>query len=402
MLTCQKERFSIPETVHYLNCAYMSPQMKSVEAIGHKALALKSQPFRIQVDDFFSTVNGLKQAFAELCGVSEPDRIALIPSVSYGISTVANNISLQAGEKIVLAGEQFPSNYYPWKRLADRSGGIIEMVDAPESDSRAQAWNEAILKAIDDKTRVAALGHVHWTDGTRFDLLAIRERCRAVGALLIIDGTQSVGALPFSIAEIQADALICAGYKFLMGPYSIGLAYFGPYFDEGRPLEENWINRLGSRDFKNLVNYQDAYQPLAGRYSVGEQSNFLLAPMQLTAIRQLLEWRPARIQEYTRRLTAKTIARLLEMGCLVEKESWRCGHLFGVRLNDRFDEQKLKAAFQKRQVHVSLRGAAIRIAPHLYNDSKDLENLVSCFEEARRNTRGVHAMKTTSISGWTK
>lgn len=383
MLTCQKHLFSLPDSVTYLNCAYMSPQLKSVEAAGREALRRKSQPFLIQPEDFFTTVAEVKRLFAELIQLDEPGRVAVIPSASYGISSAARNISLRPGEEILVTGEQFPSNFYPWKRLADEHGGRLKVVSAPRSGHRTQAWNEAILQSITARTRVVALGHVHWTDGALFDLPSIRERSREVGALLIIDGTQSVGALPFSVAELQPDALICAGYKFLMGPYSIGLAYFGPSFDEGRPLEENWINRLDSEDFKGLVNYRDAYQPLAGRYSVGEQSNFILIPMQLEALRQLLAWQPARIQAYCRNISDPAVERLLELGALAEPAERRCGHLFGVRLNDRFDEQKLAEAFQRRSVYVSLRGSAIRIAPHVYNETDDLQALTQCFEEAR-------------------
>jgi selenocysteine lyase/cysteine desulfurase len=126
------------------------------------------------------------------------------------------------------------------------------------------------------------MGHIHWADGTLFDLVAIRKKAHSLGAKLIIDGTQSVGALPFSVQEIQPDALICAGYKWLMGPYSIGMAYYADSFNDGQPLEYNWINRLNSEDYSQLVNYQDSYKPKADKYSVGESSNFNLPPVVTT------------------------------------------------------------------------------------------------------------------------
>ncbi|HBX65139.1 MAG TPA: aminotransferase, partial [Balneolaceae bacterium] len=93
-----------------------------------------------------------------------------------------------------------------------------------------------------------------------------------------------------------SDALICAGYKWLMGPYSIGLAYYGPALDDGNPVEENWINRYESENFANLVNYNDEYQPGALRYEVGEHSNFILVPMMLKAVQQLNQWGVENIQ----------------------------------------------------------------------------------------------------------
>ncbi|MEL6942788.1 MAG: aminotransferase, partial [Bacteroidota bacterium] len=89
MLTCQKHLFDIPENIHYLNGAYMSPQMKAISEIGQAAVLKKSQPFHFSVDDFFQPVEQLKALFAQLIKAENPQRIAIIPSVSYGISTIA-------------------------------------------------------------------------------------------------------------------------------------------------------------------------------------------------------------------------------------------------------------------------------------------------------------------------
>ncbi len=385
MLTSQKSLFQLPDTVSYLNCAYLSPQLRSVESAGIQALAKKNMPFTLFPNDFFEPVQQAKSLFARLIQSSEPERIALIPSVSYGIATVARNIRLKSKHNIVVAEDQFPSNMYSWHRLAEVSGAKIKTVKAPAAENRTQAWNEAILNAIGNKTRLVAIGNVHWADGTWFDLMEIRRKTREVGALLVIDGTQSVGALPIDVDTLQPDALICAGYKWLLGPYSTGLAYYGPAFDKGTPIEENWINRLHSEDFKNLVNYQPAYQPGAGRYSVGEQSNFVLLPMLIAALEQLLDWGIQNIQDYTKQLSAKPLEQLQEMGCRIEPASYRCGHLFGIRPDeDAFDIELLSEIFTKKQVFVSLRGNAIRVAPHLYNDENDFDKLIDCFEEARK------------------
>jgi selenocysteine lyase/cysteine desulfurase len=246
----QRHLFNIPPDIAYFNGAYMSPQLKTVEIAGMEALQRKGRPFDISVEDFFSPVQRLKTSFAQLINTSEPDRIAILPSVSYGLAQVVNNIKAPAGSNIVLMEEQFPSNYYSWKRLAEQQNISLRVVSAPEGFPRSKAWNDAILANIDQHTVAVSMGHVHWADGTLFDLETISQKAKSVGALLVIDGTQSVGALPFDLARIQPDALICGGYKWLMGPYSIGLGYFGPAFDDGVPIEENWINRKNSADFK--------------------------------------------------------------------------------------------------------------------------------------------------------
>ena len=96
---------------------------------------------------------------------------------------------------------------------------------------------------------------------------------------MIIDGSQSIGALPYDNENIKPDALFTVGYKWLLGPFSLGRGYYGEYFDGGIPLEENWVNRKHSKDFQNLVNYTDEYGPIAARYNVGQNSNFHLVPI---------------------------------------------------------------------------------------------------------------------------
>lgn len=374
-LTCQRDAFDLPPDVHYLNGAYMSPLSQAVAAAGHEGINRKSVPTRISPADFFTEVNTLKGLFAEL--VNAPaSRIALIPAASYGIATVVNNLHLQAGQRVVLLHEQFPSNVYSWRNLQQR-GVIIDTIAAPNSQQRGHDWNDAIVEAITPDTGAVALGHVHWADGTLYDLVRISQRAKDVGAALVIDGTQSVGALPFDVAEIQPDALICAGYKWLMGPYGLGYAYYGERFDGGTPLEDNWIARAGSEDFAGLVNYQDAYADGATRYDVGEKSNPILLPMMIVALREVLERQPARIQAYCQQLTEQPLAQLQADGYRLEHPTYRAQHLFGIRLPPHIALDALKDALQANNIAVSVRGDAVRVSPNVYNDADDIDALVN-------------------------
>jgi len=359
----------------------MSPQMKKVEQVGIEAILRQGQPYNYSIPDFFEPVGKLKKAFSDLIEAEDPDRIAIIPSTSYGLANVANNLDLKKGEQILVIDEQFPSNIYPWMSLANRVGATVETIKAPATtDNKGQLWNEKILAAISDRTKLIAIGHVHWTDGTLFDLAAIRKKTWEHDALLVIDGTQSVGAMPFSVKQLQPDALICSGYKWLMGPYSIGVAYYGAKFDGGEPIEENWINRLKSDDFTNLVDYQPLYRPKANRYSVGEQSNFTLVPMLLAAIEQLLEWEVSNIQKYCATITKDAICKIQEIGFKVAQEEQRSAHLFGIQLENQVNKDRLQQAFKENKVWVSFRGSALRVGPNVYNDEKDLEKLVECLK----------------------
>ena len=254
-------------------------------------------------------------------------------------------------------------------------------MEAPRvSKQRGSVWNQRILEAINDRTAVVAMPHVHWADGTLFDLESIGGRVREVRGYFIIDGTQSVGAYPFDIGVIKPDALVCAGYKWLLGPYSIGLSYFGPRFSEGTPLEENWINRKGSEHFGGLVNYEDSYHPGALRYDVGERSNFILLPMLDAGLAHLEEWGIPSIQEYCRALIAPYIPELLNSGYWIEDAEFRSSHLFGVRVREDLSMERLVEAITSANISVSIRGNAVRISPHVYNTTDDMGLLVDIFK----------------------
>jgi len=377
MILNQKKKFSLPAGVTYLNGAYMSPLLKSVERAGIEGIKEKRDPSTVPPSAFFDGSVKLRRAFAQLINVRDENRIAIVAAASYGLASVARNLNVDRSHNMIIAGEQFPSNVYPWMGVSRDTGATLRTVSAPsELPNRGKIWNERILDAIDRDTRLVALGHVHWADGTMFDLMQIRKRTRDVGALLVVDGTQSVGALPFDVARIQPDALICSGYKWLMGPYAIGLAYFGEYFDQGRPIEESWLNRKNSENFSGLVRYDEEYQSAARRYEVGEHSNFILVPMMEAALQQVNAWKPAEIQSYSTRITGPAVAALRAAGCWIEDDAFRSHHLFGLRLPPGSDFEKMRSRLRDQRIAVSVRGDAFRISAHVYNSASDLKKLV--------------------------
>lgn len=353
--------------VAYLNCAYMSPMLKKAENAGIRGIKAKRKPYKVSTEDFFKDTERLRGQFAKLINSSEPSRSVVIPSVSYGMANVVQNLSRKKG-KVLIAQDQFPSNKYPWDDYE------VELIEKP-TDPQV-TWTEAFLDKISSDVVAVCLSHVHWVDGSIFDLVAIRDKTNQVGAALIIDGTQSIGALPFDIEKVKPDALVVAGYKWLFGPYSIGMAYYGEMFDGGKPIENNWINREGSENFGGLVNYTSTFHQGALRYEVGEHSNFILVPMLLEAMKQVNKWKPENIQAYIDNLTNKAIEEIVEMGYLVEPKARRAGHLFGIRFSAGMDPERIKKSLHANKVNVSFRGDAIRVAPHVYNDEKDMNRLL--------------------------
>lgn len=383
MLKSQKHLFSLPDEVHYLNCAYMSPLPKSSEYAGIEGVKRKTLPYLIKADDFFGNVEVVKSLFAQLIGASESSSNVIIPSVSYGMSIVTNNIHLERSDEIILVQDEFPSVVYPCQRLAQQTGATIITVERPtENKDRGKHWNESIVERITPKTKLVALSGVHWADGTLFDLRALRSRTNDVGALLVVDGTQFIGAYPFDIREIPVDALICACYKWLLGPYSTAMMFLGDRFNEGIPIEEGWQNRLHSENFANLVQYQPTYKSGMNRYGMGEQSNFALLPMLIQSLEYLTSLTPTAVSEYCANLTKPLFPFLEQFGCGVETMEWRAPHLFGIKPPAHCDLHHFTAEFAHRNLYISMRGDVIRVSPNVYNTANDINALIRALEWA--------------------
>jgi selenocysteine lyase/cysteine desulfurase len=375
MIPCQRHLFNIPDEVAYLNCAYTSPLLRVAETAGREAMQAKAMPWTITPEDFFSSLETARLLFAKLVGCWSDD-VAIIPAVSYGVALAAKNTPLEQGQTILLLDEQFPSNVYSWRRLANEKKATIRTVQRPADND----WTPAVLKAMDDKTAVVAVPNCHWTDGTLLNLSEIGKRCREIGAALVLDCIQSLGAMSFSIQEVQPDFLIAGAHKWLLGPYSFGFCYIAPKWQDGIPLEENWLNRKGSEDFSRLVEYEEDYQKGARRFDVGEASNFILSPIAAAAIQQLLDWQVEKIAETLRPKTDIIAARALELGLDVADSGVRAPHMLGLSMPKGLPKQ-LSPRLAREKVFVSVRGNSIRIAPHLYNTERDVDRF---FEVLRK------------------
>ncbi len=371
MLACQRHLFDIPEDVAYLNCAYMSPLMRAAAEAGNAGLARKEHPWEITPDKFFSGAEEFRSTAALILDAT-PDCVAIVSSASYGIATAALNLPLRAGQEILVLDEQFPSNYYPWQRLVEERGATLKIVAWPEEGD----WTAAVLNALTENVAIAALPNVQWTSGGRLDLVRIGEACRKLGAALALDLTQSLGALPFSVRDVQPDFAVAANYKWLMGPYTTGILYVAPKWHGGRSLEENWIVRANARDFASLILYTAAYDEGARRFDMGERSNFALLPAATCAMKQLLEWGVAEISETAGALNRQLAAAAAELGFSSPPERLRAPHYLCLRRKDGIPAG-LSETLASQKVFVSVRGSSVRVTPHVYNSVADVGRLVS-------------------------
>jgi selenocysteine lyase/cysteine desulfurase len=377
MIPCQRHLFDLPEGVTYLNCAYMSPLMHAAADAGADGMRRKQRPWKIRPEDFFSGSEALRVEAARIFGAGAND-IAIVGSASYGIAAAAMNLPVRKGQKILVLDEQFPSNMYSWRRAAQQNGADVISVPWPEDGD----WTSGVLRLLEKNVAIAALPHVQWTSGGVLDLVKIGKACREIECALVLDLTQSLGVVPFDVRQVQPAFAVAATYKWLLGPYSLGVLYVAPEWQSGRPLEENWIQRENARNFSALT-LTDGYEPGARRFDMGERSNFALVPSATAALQQISSWGVSEIAATTGTLTSRLINGANTLGLTAWPERFRAPHYLCLRSNSPIPTT-LTDRLAEESVFISVRGTSIRITPHVYNSEADIDRLLDVMEGALR------------------
>ena len=370
MIPNQRHKFNMPETIAYLNCAYMSPLMDSVRAAMLAGVESKGRPWHYKPADFFSPSEEFRKLAARVIH-GRPDTIAIIPSVSYGMQIAANNLPLSQDGEILVLAEQFPSNIYPWREKVKTGGGHIHTLARPDDND----WTQVVLGAIGPRTEIVALPATHWADGAYLDLEVIGKAARSAGAALVLDLTQSLGAMPFDVNKVQPDFMVAACYKWLMGPYTSAMLYIAPKWHEGVPLEHTWMGRLGAEDFSNLLNYQDEFQPGARRFDMGEKSSPAQLNGAIAALTQVLDWGVENISTTLGARNTILAEQARDMGYVVAPDHLRSPHFLGLGfpkgIPDGFAD-----TLAAKNIYVSVRGSSVRVTPHLYNTDGDMQRFM--------------------------
>jgi selenocysteine lyase/cysteine desulfurase len=345
-----------------------------VRAAAEAALKRRAAPWTIGAADWFADVERLRGLFARVIG-ADAGGVALIPATSYGMAVAAANLEARPGDRVVVIDEEYPSGIYTWRAFARRSGA--ELVTVRREAGRS--WTEAILDALDERARILSVPNVHWTNGALVDLDRVCARAHELDAAIVLDVSQSAGAMPLDVEALRPDFLISVGYKWLLGPLGVAYMYVDERHRGGDPIEHNWINRAGSEDFARLVDYTDEFQPGARRFDVGARTNFMLVPMAIAALEQVLEWSVERIGPTLAEVTATIERSARERGLEPIPAAERGPHMVGIRLPDPTPGD-LVSSLAQRDVHLGVRSAWLRVAPHLHTTDADVERMFTALD----------------------
>lgn len=380
-LPSQRSLFDIPSDVAYFNCAYNSPQLNVARERLLASVVRKSHPWERTPDDFFADADLMRNLAASAFG-GAAEGYAIVPAASYGLSTAARALQpkLAPRDRILVLDEEFPSNYYPWQRIAGETGAVLDVVARPSNGD----WTQALLTRLDRDVRVVAAANCHWTNGAYVDLMAVSRACRDIHAALVVDATQSFGAMPLSLAEVRPAFLIAAGYKWLLCPYGVSLLYVDEDWRDSSPLEETWLARRGAENFAGLTKYVDAYLPGARRFDVGEKCTASL-PAALAALEQIGSWTVERIALSLSEINRQIADCLEGLDFQLPPAHMRCPHMIGALLPAAY-RGDFVGTLRTKNIFISQRGNAVRFAPHLHINDDDLARLLQTIEDVVKDS----------------
>src|SRR6266571_8730659 len=171
-------------------------------------------------DVWWAALAELRRRYGQLVGAT-PAEIALAPSISVALSSLAEALDYRRRPKVVVTSLDFPTVAYQW--LAKRPRGVEVVV--VESPDQVSVPVEAIARALDERTALVVTSHVYFTSGAIQDIKAVADAAHAHGALCLIDAYQSVGQIPVDVKEAGVDALVAGGLKWLLGGPGIVFLY---------------------------------------------------------------------------------------------------------------------------------------------------------------------------------
>lgn len=359
-----RDQFPITSRFVYLNHAAVAPLCRpaaeAMKQLAEDAMLYGSYHYNQWLDAY----EGLRVAAAQLIAADRSE-IAIVKNTSEGISTVALGLDWKPGDRIVAFVEEFPSNYYPWKRL-EAKGVVVQWLSC-------RAGLDEIDRAARD-ARLLAISYVQYLSGYRANLEGIGEICRRRGCLFFVDAIQGLGAFPVHVGTARIDALAADGHKWLLGPEGCGILYVRQaLLDSIEPAEFGWFNVAGYSDYssRDMTLRQDA-----GRYECGTLNTIGCFGLR-AAIEFLLQVGIDNIAAAVEALTDRFAQGAAMKGYTFCAERTRetASGIVSIRKPD-LDSRALVSELKRQGFLAAPRQGWARIAPHFYISPDEIDSLV--------------------------
>jgi cysteine desulfurase / selenocysteine lyase len=365
-----RKLFPAAEKYTYLNSAAVSPMPRSaVEAVNTQLRDVMWNG-SLNLADWIKTKNRCRDLIAGMLTV-ESEQIAFVRNTSDGFSTIANGFAWQKGDNILTFEKEFPSNFYPWRRIRDAFG--VELRTCPERNGRIDL--DEFISLIDENTKLVSISAVQFSTGFRADLKKIGQATREVDALFAVDIIQGFGVLPFDLPEQLVDIACGASHKWLCSPEGCGIIYLS---DRARNrIEPTLVGWISVDEAFNFDDYEQVWKPNALAWETGTGGSSLFYGLE-QSLKLLSETGTENIAEYLENLTDYLCGRLLEKNYEIVSSRLKGEKSQIVSIMPKADTNSTKLAqlLEKKGIIVTARGSRLRIAPHFFNNLSDIDRLI--------------------------
>jgi selenocysteine lyase/cysteine desulfurase len=365
-------QFDLPAGMTYLDTSAHAPMLRSVLAAGQAVLARSGTPWSGTDADWNAGVERVRAMAAQWLD-GDVEGVAFVPSAAYGVAVAARNLPLARGDAVLVLDGQFPSNLLAWQqRCAETGARIVVARREPGQD-----WTAAVLATLERNidVRIATLPQAHWHDGAMLDLDRIAPHVRARGAALMLDLSQSLGALAVDVAHWQPDFVVSVGYKWLLGVTGLSLLWAAPHWREhGVSIEQHWSARNEHAVWRFDPQTPPEYRPGARRFDAGGVIELQRLKMLEAALSQLQAWGAQAVLAHLRATTDALDAALDDVGLSSWNTAQHAPHFTGLRPpRNRF--AAAVAALREANIVCTARHGVLRIAPHLHVDPTDMQRV---------------------------
>ena len=378
MLASQRDLFDIPRNVCYLNAASWSPLPIAAQEAGRAGAARKGQPWLIE-PAFAREQHERARHAAALVINADPEDVALISSVSYGVATAAKILSIPAGARVLVLQDDHSSAVLEWMMRAPVGRFIVDIVPQPVDGN----WTAAILAAIErphaPPVALSSISCVHWSDGGMVELEPVSAALRRCGAALLVDATQAAGAIAIDVGRIDPDFLVFPTYKWLLGPYGRAFLYIAKRRQEGVPLEQTSYGRRGIGSEHDIYFRDLEFVKGARRFDMGERDHFISLEMASIGMEMVAQWTSEAVAARLNTLTRRLADGLCNRGVIVPDDRVRAPHILSLRFARGMPERLIER-LAAEQVYVAPRIGRLRVSPHVYNDEEDIDRFLSVFQ----------------------
>lgn len=366
--------FRIPADTLYLDCAAQGPRLHAVLAAGHAALDATTAPWTLSFESWQAQIEALRSLAADTLFNGDVEGLAMVPSVAFAIATAARNARLHAGDIVLVLEGEFPSNLLPWQqRCAEADAHVVAV-----HRGAGQDWADAVLAALRARpnVRVVALPQAHWHDGGWVDLDRITPAVHALDAVLVLDLSQSLGALPLKLDAWRPDFVASVGHKWLLGPTGLAWLWVSPRWREGGvPIEQHW----SARDAGDQWNFPaSAAPPLragARRFDAGGVTDPPRLAMAHAALAQVQAWGVGNIATQLAAITGALDHALEAHGLREWQTAGHAPHFTALRAPSDIALAAVAGALHAERIVCTLRAGLLRIAPHVHASDDDMRRV---------------------------